>query len=567
MERLNAVLPAVWSHNNPIDIIGDAPPDRYAKALEIAAADPDTDGLLVILTPQAMTDPTRDRARRWSSYAQIEGKPVLASWMGGTDVAEGAAILREAGIPTFAYPDTRLRPVQPPVALRRQPARRCTRRRRLPIAPERGEFREEVDRIIADVARRGPHAPDRVREQEGARRLRHPDHRHRARPDRGRGGRRRATRWATRSWPSCSAGRSPTRPTSAASAQPRGRPRPCATRSSGSATSVAEKAGAEHFEGVTVQPMVNWSRLRADRRQQPGSAVRPGAAVRHGRPARRGVPRPRAGPAAAQHDARPAPDRARRRSRRRSRGVRGRRPSTSRRSQRCSSASASSSPSSRGSREIDINPLLASPERIIALDARVVLPPGRDRRRGPAPPRHPPVPARVRRREVADATATPIVDPADPARGRAAAGPRSTGRCRRRRSAPATCDRLALAERTAHERLIRICFVDYDREIALVAEAPVRRRLGRGRRSSACRGSTPSERRTSSRSSSPTPGSGAGSGASCSGPLIAVARGEGARGIFARLSPENHAMRALLTEAGFTFAERGELLVASLATS
>src|SRR5512143_1701982 len=58
MERLNGVLPAVWSHNNPIDIIGDAPPERYAKALEIAAADPDTDGLLVILTPQAMTDPT-----------------------------------------------------------------------------------------------------------------------------------------------------------------------------------------------------------------------------------------------------------------------------------------------------------------------------------------------------------------------------------------------------------------------------------------------------------------------------------------------------------------------------
>jgi acetyltransferase len=58
MEALNAVLPTVWSHNNPIDIIGDAPPDRYAKALEIAATDPETDGLLVILTPQAMTDPT-----------------------------------------------------------------------------------------------------------------------------------------------------------------------------------------------------------------------------------------------------------------------------------------------------------------------------------------------------------------------------------------------------------------------------------------------------------------------------------------------------------------------------
>ena len=59
IEALNQVLPATWSHANPIDIIGDAPPDRYAAALEIMARDPDSDGLLVILTPQAMTDPTK----------------------------------------------------------------------------------------------------------------------------------------------------------------------------------------------------------------------------------------------------------------------------------------------------------------------------------------------------------------------------------------------------------------------------------------------------------------------------------------------------------------------------
>ncbi len=105
MEALNAVLPSVWSHNNPIDIIGDAPPERYTKALEIAAADPETDGLLVILTPQAMTDPTAT-AKALVKHARIEGKPVLASWMGGEEVDEGARILREAGIPTFAYPDT-----------------------------------------------------------------------------------------------------------------------------------------------------------------------------------------------------------------------------------------------------------------------------------------------------------------------------------------------------------------------------------------------------------------------------------------------------------------------------
>ena len=62
MADLNDVLPPTWSHGNPIDIIGDAPPERYAAALEIAARDPDSDGLLVILTPQAMTDPTLHRA-------------------------------------------------------------------------------------------------------------------------------------------------------------------------------------------------------------------------------------------------------------------------------------------------------------------------------------------------------------------------------------------------------------------------------------------------------------------------------------------------------------------------
>ena len=101
--------PPHWSHDNPIDILGDAGPDRYAKALEIAAEDPNTDGLLVILTPQDMTDPTADRRAAARPYAKIDGKPVLASWMGGADVAAGEAILNRAGIPTFPYPDTAAR--------------------------------------------------------------------------------------------------------------------------------------------------------------------------------------------------------------------------------------------------------------------------------------------------------------------------------------------------------------------------------------------------------------------------------------------------------------------------
>ncbi len=108
MEAYNAVLPPTWSHANPVDIIGDASPERYAKALEIAAKDPNSDGMLVILTPQAMTDPTRI-AEELRPLARQEGKPLLASWMGGVDVAEGEAILNRANIPTFSYPDTAAR--------------------------------------------------------------------------------------------------------------------------------------------------------------------------------------------------------------------------------------------------------------------------------------------------------------------------------------------------------------------------------------------------------------------------------------------------------------------------
>ena len=91
-----------------MDIIGDASPERYAKALEIAAKDPNSDGMLVILTPQAMTDPTQI-AEQLKPLAKQEGKPVLASWMGGVDVAAGEDILNRANIPTFPYPDTAAR--------------------------------------------------------------------------------------------------------------------------------------------------------------------------------------------------------------------------------------------------------------------------------------------------------------------------------------------------------------------------------------------------------------------------------------------------------------------------
>ena len=107
-EALDAFLPAAWSHANPIDILGDADAKRYARTLEVTSQDPNIDGLLAILTPQAMSDPT-GTAQELRRFAKVAGKPVLASWMGGESVRPGEEILDRAGIPTFAYPDTAAR--------------------------------------------------------------------------------------------------------------------------------------------------------------------------------------------------------------------------------------------------------------------------------------------------------------------------------------------------------------------------------------------------------------------------------------------------------------------------
>ncbi len=108
MKAFDEILPAAWSHNNPVDILGDAEPERYAKSLEIAAKDPSIDGMLVIMTPQGMTNPTQI-AEKLRPYAKGLGKPVLASWMGGSEVAAGEDILNQAGIPSFPFPDTATR--------------------------------------------------------------------------------------------------------------------------------------------------------------------------------------------------------------------------------------------------------------------------------------------------------------------------------------------------------------------------------------------------------------------------------------------------------------------------
>ena len=108
IHQLDDFLSAHWSHSNPVDVLADADAERFVKAVGIVSKDPASDGLLAVIAPQGLADPTQV-ATQMAQYAHSSGKPLLASWMGGDGVAEGTAILNAAGIPTFSYPDTAAR--------------------------------------------------------------------------------------------------------------------------------------------------------------------------------------------------------------------------------------------------------------------------------------------------------------------------------------------------------------------------------------------------------------------------------------------------------------------------
>jgi acetyltransferase len=108
LQQLDSFLSPHWSHSNPVDVLADADADRFVKAVDIASKDAASDGLLAIIAPQGLADPTQV-AERMRPLAHASTKPLLASWMGGEGVTEGTAILNAAGIPTFSFPDTAAR--------------------------------------------------------------------------------------------------------------------------------------------------------------------------------------------------------------------------------------------------------------------------------------------------------------------------------------------------------------------------------------------------------------------------------------------------------------------------
>lgn len=103
LDALDAELPAAWSGQNPVDILGDAGPERYQRAVAACLADTGVDAVLVVLTPQAMTEPDAV-ADALLALRETVDKPLLACWIGGRSVQESRRRLEQGGIPAYATP-------------------------------------------------------------------------------------------------------------------------------------------------------------------------------------------------------------------------------------------------------------------------------------------------------------------------------------------------------------------------------------------------------------------------------------------------------------------------------
>jgi acetyltransferase len=105
IQALEQYLPDAASAANPVDVLGDARADRYRFALESVSKDPNVDGIMVVLTPQAMTE-IEDTARAVGELSQEIEKPILACFMGEAKVEPGIKVLREYDVPNFSFPES-----------------------------------------------------------------------------------------------------------------------------------------------------------------------------------------------------------------------------------------------------------------------------------------------------------------------------------------------------------------------------------------------------------------------------------------------------------------------------
>ncbi|MCD4682900.1 MAG: bifunctional acetate--CoA ligase family protein/GNAT family N-acetyltransferase [Bacteroidales bacterium] len=104
ISKLNEYLPPFWSHGNPVDVLGDATPERFSGATEIVLKDENVNAVLVILTPQAMTKPT-EIAEAITKLSQSSSKPIMAAWLGGASMRKGISVFNNAGIAVYETPE------------------------------------------------------------------------------------------------------------------------------------------------------------------------------------------------------------------------------------------------------------------------------------------------------------------------------------------------------------------------------------------------------------------------------------------------------------------------------
>ena len=108
LQELDRLLPAAWSHGNPVDIVGDAPVDRYVAALEVLLDDPEADALLFIQSPTAIV-PSVEIARACAPLIAKSQRSVFACWLGGEGMKQADAVYSKSGIPTYATPEEAVR--------------------------------------------------------------------------------------------------------------------------------------------------------------------------------------------------------------------------------------------------------------------------------------------------------------------------------------------------------------------------------------------------------------------------------------------------------------------------
>ena len=464
MAALNQFLPPHWSHNNPIDVLGDALPDRYAKVIEIASHDPNIDGLLAITCPQGMAGPT-PTAEHLKPYAHSTGKPVLASWMGGGDVEAGVNILNQAGIPTFQFPDTAARVFcymwRYTYALRglyETPVLRGEE--------DAGSDRSRAHQIIDNALRCGRTLLTEVESKQLLAAYGLPT----VPTTAAKGEDDAVQQAATLGYPVVLKlfSETITHKTDVGGVQLNLRDQ-AAVRSAyrAIAAAVGEKAGAEHFLGVTVQPMIRLDGYELIVGSSIDAQFGPvllfgtgGQLVEVFKDRSLALP--------------PLNTTLARRMMEQTRvftaleGVRGRNAVDLGALEEFLVRFSHLVVEQPRIREIDINPLLASPERLIALDARVVLHSADiadEKLPRPAIRPYPVQYVQSWKTKTGDAVTIRPIRPEDEPLLVRLHQVLSERTVYLRYFQP-----LKLSQRTAHERLTRICFIDYDREIVLVVE-------------------------------------------------------------------------------------------------